>query len=54
MLNITKTYQKYTQINTVLKKFGKNLDAREKWYEKAEIHELDDEKSLSPPDFGST
>jgi hypothetical protein len=28
---------------------GKNLDASEKWYKKAEIH--DDEKSFIPPDF---
>jgi hypothetical protein len=37
-----------------VKKVGKNLYASKKWHQKAEIHELDDEKSLSPPDFCST
>jgi hypothetical protein len=35
-------------------KVAKNLDASEKLYQKAEIYELDDEKSSSPPDFCST
>jgi hypothetical protein len=37
-----------------VKEVGKNLDASEKWYQKAEINELDDEKSLSRPTFCST
>jgi hypothetical protein len=28
-----------------------NLDAGEKWYQKAKLHELEDEKSLISPDF---
>jgi hypothetical protein len=52
MFRITKTYQnKYTQINTVCLEVLKHLDDSEKWYKKARIHDLDDEKSLIPPVF---
>jgi hypothetical protein len=48
--NIPKVYSNENSVQ----KLGKNLDASEKWYKKAEIHDLDDEKSFIPPDFGST
>jgi hypothetical protein len=48
--NIPKVYSNQYSVKEV----GKNLDASEKWYQKAETHQLDDEKSLSPPDFCST
>jgi hypothetical protein len=32
---------------------GQHIDIREKWYTKAEIHDLDDEKSLLSPDVCS-
>jgi hypothetical protein len=37
--NIPKVYSNQYSVKTV----GKNLDASEKWYKKAEIHDLDDE-----------
>jgi hypothetical protein len=48
--NIPKVYSNQYSVQKV----GKNLDASEKWYQKAEIHDLNDEKSLIPPDFYST
>jgi hypothetical protein len=33
----------------ICKKVGNNVDASEKWYIEAEIHDFDDEKSLISP-----
>jgi hypothetical protein len=48
--NIPKVYSNQYSV----KKIVKTIDASEKWYQKAEVHDLFDEKSLSPHAICST